>query len=176
MSHEAFSRLAEEYDKWYEENEELFERELKCVSKVVKGKCLEVGAGTGAFASRLGCLALDPALGALRLAKAKGCEAVLGVAEALPFRSNSFDTALFVTSLCFVGDAEEALKEARRVGRSVSVCALLKGSKLVRRYEEKGRKGHPIFKHAKFFSKEELEELVGKEVCSVGDFFACFRG
>jgi len=173
MSFEAFSKLAEEYDKWYEENEELYKKELDCVRKVVSEKCLEVGAGTGAFASKLGCVALDPALGALRLAKEKGCEAVRGVGELLPFRSSSFDTVLFVTSLCFVGDQKRALEEALRVGKRISICALLKDSELVKKYEEKGKRGHPIFKHARFLRRDELEKL-GKEVCSVGDFFACF--
>ncbi|HIH90788.1 class I SAM-dependent methyltransferase [Ignicoccus hospitalis] len=173
MSFEAFSRLAEEYDSWYKENEGLYREELECVRRAVKGRCLEVGAGTGAFSAPLGCVALDPALGALRLAKGKGAEAVLGVAEALPFRSSSFDTVAFVTSLCFVQDKERSLKEAKRVGKRVVVCALLKESELVKSYEEKGRRGHPIFKYARFLSREELGS-VGEEVCSVGDFFACY--
>ena len=173
MSFRAFSELAREYDSWYRENEEVYKKELECVKKLVKGKCLEVGAGTGAFAAPLGCLALDPALGALKLAKEKGCEAALGVAESLPFRSKSFDSVLFVTSLCFVQDPERALREALRVGKNVGVCALVRESELVKKYIEKGRRGHPIFKHARFFSEKELEAL-GDEVCSVGDFFKCY--
>jgi ubiquinone/menaquinone biosynthesis C-methylase UbiE len=173
LSFKAFSELAEEYDRWYEENWELFLKELECVKKAKRGKCVEVGAGTGAFCSELGCLALDPALNALKIAKRKGCEAVLGVAEALPFRSKAFDSAIFITSLCFVQDREKALKEAERVSSFVGVCALLKESELVKKYEEKGKRGHPIFKYARFLSGRELERL-GERLCSVGDFFACF--
>ncbi len=171
MSWTAFEPIAEEYDKWYEENKEIYEKELECVKKSVKGnKLLDIGSGTGAFCLK-NAIALEPSLSMLKIAKKKGCEAVRGIAEALPFRSNSFDTAYFVTSLCFVGDRRKAIEEAKRVAKNVTACILVKGSELVNKYEEKGRRGHRIYKHAKFMKPEELGEIV----CKPFDFFACVR-
>ncbi len=166
-----FSELAEEYDKWYLENREIYEKELECVKKAVKGKRkLEVGGGTGAFSSPLGAVNLDLAIGALKLAKRKGVECVLGDAKSLPFRSKAFDSSYFVTSLCFTG--KEVLKEAERVSKEVVACIIPKESELARKYEEKGRRGHPIFKYARFLSLEEFEGW--EEVCNLG-WFACFK-
>ncbi|UXD21269.1 SAM-dependent methyltransferase [Ignicoccus pacificus DSM 13166] len=173
MSFEVFSQVAEEYDKWYEEKEEIYKKELKCVKKGIQGKrILEVGGGTGAFSSPLGAVNLDPALGALKVAKRKDVEAILGIAEMLPFRSNSFDSSFFVTSLCFVNDVKKALKEAERVSKSVVACIIPKESGLAKKYEERGRKGHPIYKYSKFLSKDQFKDW-GK-VCDL-EWFACFK-
>ena len=171
MSWQAFEGIAEEYDEWYEENTEIYKKELECVEESVKGtKLLDVGSGTGAFCLK-GAIALDPSISMLKVAKKKGCEAVRGIAEMLPFRSKAFDSAYFVTSLCFVNDKGKAISEAMRVARGVIACILVKGSDLVKKYEEKGKKGHRIYKHAKFMRPEELGEVI----CKPFDFFACIR-
>lgn len=54
---------------------------------------------------------LDPLSGG----PARTYEVVQGVAEALPFRSASFDAVLFGSSLDHIVDARQALREARRV-------------------------------------------------------------
>ena len=175
MSIEAFSRLAKRYDKWYEEHEDVFRKELECLKKGIEGeRVLEIGSGTGAFAKELNALALDPALGALRMGKTKGLESVLGVAEMLPFRSKAFDASYFVTSLCFVSSVKEALREAERVSRTVVACIIPKDSEVAKLYEEKGRRGHEIYKYAKFLRKEELEELGFEGVCDLG-WFSCLK-
>ncbi len=175
MSFEVFSKLAEKYDQWYRENEEVFKKELECVKESVKGKrLLEIGSGTCAFAKELNALALDPALGALKICKSKGVESVLGVAELLPFRSKAFDVSYFVTSLCFVNSVEDSLKEARRVSEEVVVCVIPKESEIAKLYEEKGRRGHEIYKFARFVSRSELKGAGFEEVCDLG-WFACLK-
>lgn len=171
MSWEAFEGVAEEYDKWYEKNKDVYLKELECVGMSVKGKrLLDVGSGTGAFCLK-GTIALDPSLDMIRIAKKKGCEAIRAVAEMMPFRSKAFDTAYFVTSLCFVKNRDKALEEAMRVSKNVVACILVKDSELVKKYEEKGKMGHKIYRHAKFMRPEEL----GKVVCKPFDFFACVK-
>jgi len=172
MSFEAFSKLAEEYVKWYERKREIYEKELECVKKAVRGKSLEIGGGTGAFSFPLGALNLDPALGALKVAKRKRVECVRGIAEMLPFRSKAFETAYLVTSLCFIGDPEGALKEAERVASSVVACIIPKESELAKEYEERGRKGHKIYKHANFLSSKRFDGW--EEFCNLG-WFSCYR-
>ncbi len=171
MSWQAFEGIAEEYDKWYKENAEIYEKELECVKEAIKGtKLLDVGSGTGAFCLK-GAIALDPSLSMLKVARKKGCEAVMGIAEMLPFRSKAFDNAYFVTSLCFVNDRDMAISEAKRVAKEVVACILVKDSELVKKYEEKGKRGHRIYKYAKFMKPEEL----GRIICKPFDFFACVK-
>jgi len=171
LSFEPFSSLAEDYDRWYREKREIYEKELECLKSSVKGhKLLEIGGGTGAFSAPLGAVDLDPAPGALRVAKRKGVETVLGVAEALPFRSDSFDASFFVTSLCFIGNPQRALEEAFRVSKRVVACIIPKESDLAKKYEERGKRGHKIYKYAKFLSRKLFE---GWSSCDMG-WFACF--
>ena len=50
-----------------------------------------------------------------KIAKKRGLETVLGVAEFLPFKKEKFDLVLIVTALAFFKDPKQALREALRV-------------------------------------------------------------
>ncbi len=79
-------------------------------------KALEIGAGTGRFASVLGVgLGLEPARAMAMLAKQRRLEVVLGVAEFLPFKRGQFDLVLIVTALAFFENPNQALREALRI-------------------------------------------------------------
>ncbi|MGB9938619.1 class I SAM-dependent methyltransferase [Methanosarcina sp.] len=120
-SWENFDRYAEEYDAWYEQNKPAYESELLALKVFLpenpeKLKALEIGAGTGRFASALGIgLGLEPAWTMARLAKQRGMEVVLGVAEFLPFKREQFDLVLIVTALAFFEYPNQALRETLRV-------------------------------------------------------------
>jgi SAM-dependent methyltransferase len=93
---------------------------------------LDVGCGTGwfagAFAARgLKVTGLDPDLPALAFARRRtpGIPLVGGTAETLPFADRAFDYALAVTSLCFVANPAQALRELWRVSRRAVVLGLL---------------------------------------------------
>lgn len=93
----------------------------------VRGRVLEIGAGTGAnlphYARSAWVVASDPDPYMLRRAtrKAKGERDGMTFlhcrAEALPFRDDSFDVAVMTLVLCTVEDPAGALQEARRVLR-----------------------------------------------------------
>lgn len=120
-SWEIFDRYAEEYDAWYEKYKPAYESELLALRAFLsenpeKLKALEIGAGTGRFASALGLgLGLEPARAMAELARQRGLEIVLGVAEFLPFKREQFDLVLIVTALAFFEDPNQALREARRI-------------------------------------------------------------
>jgi ubiquinone/menaquinone biosynthesis C-methylase UbiE len=79
-------------------------------------KSLEIGAGTGRFAFPLGVkLGLEPAKAMAKLAKKRGIEMILGVAETLPFKNQSFDLVLIITALSFFDHPLQGLEEALRV-------------------------------------------------------------
>lgn len=118
---ERFDRHSEKYDAWYEKYKPAYESELLALRSVLpenpeKLKALEIGAGTGRFASALGIgLGLEPARAMAMLAKQRRLEVLLGVAEFLPFKREKLDLVLIVTALSFFKNPNQALKEALRV-------------------------------------------------------------
>ena len=120
-SWESFGRYAEEYDAWYEKYKPAYESELLALKAFLpknpeKLKALEIGAGTGRFALVLGIgIGLEPARAMAELAKQRGLEVMLGVAEFLPFRGQQLDLVLIVIALAFFENPNQALREALRV-------------------------------------------------------------
>ena len=84
------------------------------------GKGLEVGVGTGRFASRVGIkVGVEPAQAMASIARQRGIEVYEARAEVLPFADESFDSVLLVTTICFLKDPPQALRETRRVLKSL---------------------------------------------------------
>jgi ubiquinone/menaquinone biosynthesis C-methylase UbiE len=87
----------------------------------VRGVVLDVGCGTGRnlplYERGARVTALDPAWDSLLRARrrAPGTPLVQASAEALPFRSGSFDTVVSGLVFCSVPDARRGLVEVRRV-------------------------------------------------------------
>jgi SAM-dependent methyltransferase len=82
------------YEAWFGEHEAAYISELLALRPFVpwEGRGLEIGAGSGRFAARLGMqLGLDPSRAMLAYAAARGIEVVEGTAEDLPFADGSFD-------------------------------------------------------------------------------------
>lgn len=81
---------------------------------------LDAGGGTGRVASTLQELTwrlvvLDESAGMLREARGKGLIAVLGAAEALPFRAHAFPRALMVDAFHHLRDQERSAADLVRV-------------------------------------------------------------
>lgn len=176
QSIEAFDKNANEYDQWFEHHPNVFHSELMALQKVMppKGDALEVGVGSGRFASSLGVkFGLDPSPELLKIAKSRGIEIHDGVAEYLPFPDHKFDTVLFITTLCFVDDPLKALSEAKRVlkwnGRII-VGMIDKDSSLGKLYET-NKKQNIFYQHAHFFSVPEVTALLKKIGFSQFDFY-----
>ncbi|ALL01328.1 putative methyltransferase [Pyrodictium delaneyi] len=129
----------------------------------LRGRGLEVGVGTGWFASRLSVeYGVDPSPGMLRVARSRGVEAVLGVGENLPFRSNVFDYVLLIVTLCFVDEPAAVLQEAARVakpGGAVAACIVPRDSMWGRYYMEQ-RRNNPFYAVARFYTVREIEAIM----------------
>jgi len=166
----AFNRCAEEYDKWYykEHGSLIFESEVKAIEALApEGLGIEVGVGTGVFSSRLGVfLGVDPALRMIKIAKGRGVNVVQALGELLPIKSESLDYGLFVFTTCFLRDTQASLREAWRVlkyGGNVIIGFIPRNSKLGKLYLKKKNEGHRIYKHANFYTLDEVEEILGRE-------------
>jgi len=150
------------YDKWYEDNTFAYLSELKVLKRVLpkKGNGLEIGVGTGRFASPLGIrYGIDPSRKMIALAKKRGVIVVMGCGETLPFADACFDHVAVINTLCFVKNPAETLTESHRVLKNngtLVVGFIEKNSFLGQAYQAKKSR---FYKSAHFFSLEELTEL-----------------
>src|SRR5450830_760673 len=114
----AFDDNANEYDNWFDNNQEIYQSELLALKQSVPiDKIgLEIGVGTGRFAVPLGVrIGVDPSEAMSSIARQRCVKVIKGFADSLPFKDKSFDFVLFVTTICFLDDIYQALKEVYRV-------------------------------------------------------------
>jgi ubiquinone/menaquinone biosynthesis C-methylase UbiE len=165
---QAFDLIAEDYDRWYDrpEGRAVFSAELKCLRSVCNrfaGAWLEVGVGTGRFASSLKIkTGIDPSLSMLQIARERGIIAVRARAENLPFPDESFDGILLALTLCFIEDHPKALRECFRVlrpGGSLLAGIIPADGAWGRVYNRKKEAGHPVYAAANFSRIPEILSL-----------------
>jgi len=163
-----FDEYAQRYDEWYEKpfGSSAFRLELECLRRLSRKSplSLEVGVGSGRFASALGIsFGIDTSKELLKIAKGRDIKVVLGRAEELPFKDEVFDEVYIVVAICFFESPIHALKEAYRVLKpegSLILGLILSESPWARFYLDKAKKGHPLYSKAKFYSFEELKSLL----------------
>jgi len=174
-----FDEYAQAYDLWYEKpfGMSAYKLELECLKKLYQQSeiSLEIGVGSGRFAFALGVrYGIDTPKELLKMAVRKGIHGVLGKAEALPFKEKAFDEALMVVSLCFFEDPIASLKEANRVLKakgSLLLGLVLSDSPWAEFYKDKAKKGHPIYKNAKFYSYRQLASMLKETGFSIDDVY-----
>lgn len=165
----AFDKTADAYDQWYETpaGRIILAEELACMDRVCPERCgrwLEVGVGTGRFASAMGIAeGIDPSSHMLAHAARRGVRTCRGAAEALPFPDHAFDGVLLALALSFVANAEHALRETSRVlgPRGELVIGFVPSdSPWGEAYRRKAAAGHPVYASARFRSSSETVALV----------------
>jgi len=165
---EVFDRLALRYDRWYEKpfGKSIYQLEVEAIRTVLPSfnTGLEVGVGTGRFASALGIkFGLDISLSELLIARQRGINVVLGDAHRMPFPDGAFDLELIVVSICFFERPEVVLKEVSRTlspDGYVILGLVLEESPWAEFYKQKGREGHPFYSIARFYSFSRLNEML----------------
>lgn len=176
-----FNEQAEEYDRWYyeEPGASLYESEVKAVKVLIPGGLgIEVGVGTGVFASKLSVhIGVDPARNMIRIAKKRGVDVIQGTAEFLPIREESFDYVLSILTICFLEDVVSSFSEAWRVlkrGGSAIICFIPRDSYLGSLYLRKKVEGHKFYKHASLYDKEEVEKMLHEANFQIKNYAATF--
>ena len=171
-----FDLLADKYDSWYESAKgEVYDRlEKKAISQYLppsaKGKkLLEVGCGTGhwsRFFSEYGfeVTGVDVSKRMIDIAQSKNISnASFQVADvhSLPFEDSSFDVTAAVTTLEFVYDAEDVLREMVRCTRKPGGHLLLGVLNVLARLN-RNRKKRPgsLYAKARLFSPSQLKQLL----------------
>lgn len=168
-----FEEYTGRYDRWFEAHEAAYQSELDALRQFVPtaGDGVEIGVGSARFAAPLGMqIGVDPSGKMLRYARNRGIEVVKGVAEYLPLKGETFDTALIVTTICFVDDVPQTLREAKRILKpdgTLVIGYIDKDSPLGQKYQET-REENPFYREAVFVSTEELVDAL--EVAGFSDF------
>jgi len=182
-------KLAQRYEQWYEVSEgrraDLLEKEL--LEQLLDGfsgvqSLLEIGCGTGHFTRYFAKFTLErsegllPSVVGLDISPAMLKEAIrrnadreisylIGNALHLPFSDASFDVVAFITTLEFIDNPQQALKEAGRVARRGVLLGVLNAYSLMgiaRRLESIFKP--TIYNKAHFYSVGELARLVRKSL------------
>lgn len=166
---EPFEELTERYEEWFETYETAYESEVAALQALEPGSrsAIEIGVGSGRFAEPLDIdYGVDPSREMLAHAIERGVGSIVGMAEALPFKENSADLALMVTTICFVDDLTESLEEISRVlepGGSVLLGYIDKESRVGKHYQAI-KDENPFYQDATFHSTESVLE----KLASVG--------
>lgn len=159
---EAGVDAARAYDAWFARHPAIFDAETACLARCFEQdrRSVEIGAGTGVFARRLGIgLGIEPAEAMARLCREKGVPVVRGAAEALPLASGAFGLAAMITVECFLEDVGRAFAEAGRIleAQGVFVLAFLnRDTPLGRAYELRSA-DDPVYRFARFRTAAELK-------------------
>lgn len=167
MNQTPFDALAQKYDSWYDTKGRVaFEVEVAALRPLLSGlpkPWLEVGVGTGRFAQALNIpVGIDPAGELLKLARRRGVQAIQASGENLPFPAVTFGSVFLLTTWEFLREPAAVLAEIYRVlkpGGMLVNAYLDREGKWAASYIEKGRAGHPLFSHARFYGYEEVRQL-----------------
>lgn len=159
---QVFDRFAGDYDQWFDKHRLVFESEVQALKMFLSDSYigLEVGVGSGRFASTFGLKGIDPAQSMVKIAKSRGVETVIATAERIPFKDGSFEIVLMVTTLCFLQDPLQALEEIKRIlkpGGRIVIGVVPGDSFLGKKYSKSDSK---FYRHANFYTVDQVLSLL----------------
>lgn len=168
-----FDREVEEYEEWFRSNDQLLKSEVEAIRQLLPSmdRGIEIGVGTGIFASKLGIkYGVEPSKAMAEKAFKRGIRVYKGTAEDLPVEDESFDLVLMVTVDCFLDNVSKAFEECYRILQKpgVFVIAFLdKATPLGEEYE-KNKHVHKSYRHANFHTGKEIIEMLEEAGFAVG--------
>lgn len=156
-----FDEHLAEYEQWFIDNYFVFQSELEAIQKVLPsiGKGVEIGVGSGIFASLLGIKnGIEPSFAMREKAIERGINAIDGVAEKLPYPDKSYDFALMVTTICFVDDVLQSFNEVHRILKQngTFIIGFVDKNSPVGKIYLKNKNQSVFYKDAVFYSTEKV--------------------
>jgi len=166
MTEDVFERYACDYDRWFEEHREEYEAELVRIRRILPvpdARAVEVGVGSGRFASPLGIrIGIEPSVTLGCMARRRGIEVIRGITESLPLREESCSSVLMVTVICFLDDPARALNEIFRIlmpGGTLVIAFIERDGHIARKcLHEPGK--HRFLSNARFYTDSEIMALL----------------
>ncbi len=179
--------VAEEYDNYYQNEPgktiDNIEKKLltEHLANIPYRGLLELGCGTGHWTSffcqkGFNVTAIDASENMLKIAEQKNpdnCRFKKADATQLPFADNTFSVVVSVAMIEFIEDVNTVMKETERVlkpGGYLLLGCLNQNSEL-----GKARINDPVFKHARFFTPEQIQNFLtrfGEPHLSYGVYFS----
>ena len=171
---ESFEKYAHLYDEWFDKHNSIYEDELKTIKKLVGTHTngLDIGCGSGRFAIPLNIhTGVEPSKQMRELAKDKGLDVFDNTAEQLPFKNETFDFAIMITTICFLYNPLKALQEANRVIKKdgfLIIGFIDKDSSVGKKYHST-KKESKFYNDATFYSANEVVSLSKSANFSYGE-------
>lgn len=174
-----FNRIVRDYDRWYETPLGRFADAVETdlafdLFTVQKGALvLDAGCGTGNFSLKLArrgarVVGVDIAAEMLARAREKAARENLPLTfhemdiYCLDFRCDHFDGIVSMAAFEFIHEPRRAFLELMRVlkpGGRLLIGTITKDSAWGARYEAQAKRPDSIFRHARFMTRKELEDL-----------------
>lgn len=182
IGYEPFERHARRYDAWFdhERGRRIFPVEVACLRKILYDlprPWLEVGVGTGRFASALDIEeGIDPSKEVLKYARQRGIRVRPGFAEKLPYTDCTFGAMFMIVTVCFLSAPEKAFRECARVltpDGSLIIGLVPKDSPWGRMYAKKGKEGHPFYSVTTFYTCRDVIGMVGSQRFALREAYSC---
>ncbi len=152
---EFFSENFLRYDDWYEKHQKEYKEQIEFLKPLIPhGKGLEIGVGTGRFASALNIeYGVDYVREMVEKSTNMGIKAVLADASKLPFPDKFFDYTFSIVTMCFLDDPISSLLESKRVASLVINVILDKDCEYIQNII---RNPHGFYRYASFYTENEL--------------------
>lgn len=164
-SNEVFDNSADLYDAWFEKNNYIFNSEILAIKQLLPifDKGIEIGVGTGIFASLLGVKdGVEPSKIMSDKAIKRGINVITAKAEDLPIANETYELALMVTVDCFLEDIEKAFKEVWRIisKNGYFIIAFIDRKTPLGEIYDQMKASDEFYTQAKFHSAEEITHLI----------------
>ncbi|GBD90233.1 hypothetical protein BMS3Abin04_00950 [bacterium BMS3Abin04] len=158
---EPFENHSELYEKWFDKNKYVYYSELKAIRELLpkEGKGIEIGVGSGRFASPLGMIfGIEPSGKMRRLSGERELIVIDGTAENLPIGSATFNYVLMVTTVCFLDDVMKAFFEVNRILKlhGKFIIGFVDKERPAGSEYALNKEQNPFYKLATFYTTEEL--------------------
>ena len=161
----AFDQNPSAYDDWFNEHNAFYESELNAIASLMPGtgNGIEIGVGTARFAQPLGIkVGTEPSSAMATIARQRGIQVIDAVAENLPLKSETFDFALIVTTICFLDSPMKAISEAFRILKPNGILLIGfidKQSPLGAKYQRDKAQSR-FYKEATFHTVDDIIQLL----------------
>ncbi len=156
-----FDEIVDDYEAWFRKNDKLLASEVEAIRPLIplSGKGIEIGVGTGIFASALEIKdGVEPSESMASEAIKRGIHVIIGQAEKLPVADSSYQFALMVTADCFMDDVAKAFAEIKRIlaDQGIFIIAFLDKATPLGNWYEKTKHLHRSYQDANFHSAAEI--------------------
>lgn len=160
-----FDKSVDKYEEWFKRNNLILDSEVTAIKQLLPDfdKGIEIGMGTGIFASQLGIKdGVEPSATMGKKAVDRGLRVINSNAEKLPINTSTYQLALMVTADCFLENVLQAFKEVNRIlsDNGYFIIAFIDRDTYLGHMYNKRKASDELYKHASFHSAKEIIVLL----------------